>query len=70
MHKSQISDDFVYWFRNGEDIFEAVFKEKFTQNVCLILESAIYIKKHQTKMDASGAPPPSSVGLKRPDIKY
>ena len=22
---SQISDDFVYWFRNGENIFQAVF---------------------------------------------
>jgi len=44
MHKSQISDDFVYWFRNGEDIFQDVFKENFTQNVCLILESAILCK--------------------------
>ena len=28
LHKSQISDDFVYWFRNGEDIFQAVFRNK------------------------------------------
>ena len=28
LHKSQISDDFVYWFRNGEDIFQAVFRKK------------------------------------------
>ena len=28
LHKSQISDDFVYWFRNGENIFQAVFRKK------------------------------------------
>ena len=28
LHKFQISDDFVYWFRNGKDIFQAVFREK------------------------------------------
>ena len=28
LHKSQISDDFVYWFRNGEDIFQAVLRKK------------------------------------------
>ena len=28
LHKSQISDDFVYWFRNGEDISQAVFRKK------------------------------------------
>ena len=27
LHISQISDDFVYWFRNGEDIFQAVFRK-------------------------------------------
>ena len=27
LHKSQISDDFVYWFRNGEDIYQAVFRK-------------------------------------------
>ena len=27
LHKSQISEYFVYWFRNGEDIFQAVFRK-------------------------------------------
>ena len=27
LHKYQISDDFVYWFRNSEDIFQAVFRK-------------------------------------------
>ena len=28
LHTSQISDDFVYWFRNGEDTFQAVLRKK------------------------------------------
>ena len=27
LHKSHTSDDFVYWFRNDEHIFQAVFKK-------------------------------------------
>ena len=27
LHKSKISDDFVHWFRNGEEIFQAVFRK-------------------------------------------
>ena len=27
LHKSKISVDFVYWYRNGEDIFKAVFRK-------------------------------------------
>ena len=39
---SQSSDDFEYWFINGEHISQVVIKNRITQDACLLLKSGIY----------------------------
>ena len=43
-HNSQISDDFMYWFRNGEDIFQAFFRKIHSK--CLSYTGECHIYKH------------------------
>ena len=60
LHKSQISDDFVYWFRNGEDIFQAVFRKKSLKmfvlywRVLYIFIHIVYKNIYEASKDALG----------------
>ena len=53
LHKSQISDDFVYWFKKGEDIFQAVFRKKSLKCLSYTGECHIYYIICHIKVDST-----------------